>query len=313
LILALKDKDMTKQPSAYERRALEQIHEWKNPKLSWSDQAMRAISWPLDKAGDFIIETPGLGDAIKKAIGGIVNVSNDVAQRSVRPEAIYEQFRAADHDIHERRDIFSLDLENVDKVVGWLGAKYKGLAFGEGAATGVAGAPGIAADIPALVTLNLRAIGEYATYYGFDVSLQQERLFAMNVLGLASSPKDAAKEVAMAQLVRIAQDVAKKRTWKALEEHTFVKIIQQISKALGIRLTKAKLAQTVPVVGAGVGGGFNAYYTAKVCDAAYYLYRERFLAEKYGAGTIEVTVEPAKGPDPGYDEQSEKIPGNDEQ
>ena len=304
---------MNKQPSAYERRALEQIHEWKTPDLTWFGQAMQVINWPLDKASDFIMETPGLGDAIKKAIGGIVNVSNDVAQRSVRPEAIYEEFRTASHDIRERPDIFSLDLEDVDKVVGWLDAKYKSSALGEGAAMGAFGALGIAVDIPALVTLNLRAIGEYATYYGFDVSLQQERLFAMNVLGLASSPKDTAKAVAMAQLVRIAQDVAKKRTWKALEEHAFVQIIQQISKALGIRLTKAKLAQFVPFVGAVVGGGFNAYYTAKVCDAAYYLYRERFLAEKYGADTIEVTVEPAEGPDPGYEEQSEKIPGDDDQ
>ena len=299
--------------SAYERRALEQIHEWKTPELTWSDQAMRVISRPLDKAGDFIMEIPVLGDVIKKAIGGIVNVSNDLAQRSVRPEAIYRKFRTAGHDIHERSDIFSLDLEDVDKVVGWLAAKYKGLALGEGAATGVAGALGIAVDIQALVTLNLRAIGEYATYYGFDVSLQQERLFAMNILGLASSPNDAAKAIAMAQLVRIAQDAAKKKTWKTLEGHAFVKIIQQISKALGIRLTKAKLAQFVPVVGAVVGGGYNAYYTAKVCDAAYYLYRERFLAEKYGTDTIEVTVEPAEEPDPGYEEQSEKIPGDDDQ
>ena len=43
--------------------------------------------------------------------------------------------------------------------------------------------------------LNLRAIGEYATYYGFDIGRQEERLFALNVLGLASSPSDAAKAV----------------------------------------------------------------------------------------------------------------------
>ena len=43
--------------------------------------------------------------------------------------------------------------------------------------------------------------------------------------------------------------------------------------ALGIPLTKAKLGQAVPIMGAAVGGGFNAYYTARVCDAAYHLYR----------------------------------------
>jgi hypothetical protein len=122
---------------------------------------------------------------------------------------------------------------------------------------------------------------------------QEERLFAFHVLGLASSPTDASKAVAMAQLLRISQDVAKKVTWKELEKNTFVKIIQQISKSLGIRLTKAKLAQVIPALGAAVGGGFNAYFTMKVCDAAYYLYRERFLAQKYGVDIIDAVVRPA--------------------
>lgn len=122
--------------------------------------------------------------------------------------------------------------------------------------------PGIPPDLVALISLNLRAIGEYATYYGFNVHSQEERLFAMNVLGFASSPTDASKDLAMAQLVRIAQDVAKKRTWKELEKHAFARVIQQIAKALGVRLTKAKLAQIIPAAGAVVGGGFNAYFTS---------------------------------------------------
>lgn len=304
-------KNVSKQLSVYEGRALKKIHAWKTPELSKLERTMKVISRPLDKAGDFIVEIPGLGDGIKKAIGGIVSISNDVAQWSVRPEAVYKEFRTAGYDVHKRSDIFSLDLEDIDEVVGWLAAKYKGLAAAEGGVAGLGGLPGIAVDIPALVTLNLRAIGEYATYYGFDVSSQQERLFTMNVLGLAYSPKDAAaKQVAMAQLIRIAQDVAKKKTWKVLEKHAFVKIIQQISKALGIRLTKAKLAQALPIVSAPVGAAFNAYYTTKVCDAAYYLYQERFLAEKYGSNTIGVPVEPAETFDPGYEEQFEEIPGS---
>lgn len=299
---------MSKEPSGYESQALKEIHTWKNPEIGWFGQAMRAISWPLNKAGDMIMETPGLGDTIRAAIQGIVSSSNDLAQWSVRPEAIYEEFRNTGHSVRDHRDVLFLDLLHVDKAVGWLDAKYKGLALVEGAATGAAGAAGILADIPTLITLNLRAVGEHATYYGFDVSLQQERLFAMNVLGLASSPNDAAKAAAMAQLVRIAKDVARKRVWKELERQAFVKIIQQISKALGIRLTKAKLAQSIPIAGAVVGAGFNSYYTAKVCDAAFYLYRERFLAEKYGADIIVETVRPAEGFDPGYDEESEEIP-----
>ena len=297
------------EPSKYEQRAILEIHEWKNPKIGWLGQAMKIVNWPLDRAGDLIFAIPGVGDIIRLSIQGVSRICNDVAQWSVRPEAIYAEFQGDGHTtITKPADIFALDLEHVDKVVGWLDTKYKGIALVEGAAAGALGLPGIPADIAALLTLSLRAIGEYATYYGFDVSSQQERLFAMNILGLASSPTDSSKSLAMAQLVRVAQDVAKKRTWKQLEQHAFVQVIQQIAKALGVRLTKAKLAQILPATGAAVGGGFNAYFTSKVCDAAFFLYRERFLAEKYGAEVIEITVEPAADIDPHYPEEGESIP-----
>jgi EcsC protein family len=295
--------------SEYDERALTEIHAWKNPEIGWFGEAMKIINWPLDKAGDLILATPGLGDVIKKSVQGLISYCGDVAHWSVQTETIFTEFRTAGHpEIKKIADVFSLELQQVDRVVGYLAAKYKGIALVEGAGFGMLGLPGIPADIAALIAINLRAIGEYATYYGFDISCQDERLFAMNVLGLASSPTDASKSLAMAQLVKIAEDVAKKRAWKQLEEHAFVQLIQQIAKALGIRLTKAKLAQILPAAGAAVGGGFNAYFTSKVCDAAYYLYRERFLAAKYGAEVIEVTVEPAGDIDPHYPEEGESIP-----
>ncbi len=294
--------------SDYEKLAIDQIHAWKTPELTWFGQAMQVVNWPLNKAGDVVLNTPGIGETIRKSISGIVRVSNDLAQWTVRPEAIYKEYRASGYDVDNAKSILNLDLEDIDKTVGFLDAKYKGVAGLEGAATGATGIIGLVADIPLLVSLNLRAIGEYATYYGFDISLQSERLFAMNVLGLASSPKDASKQVAMSELIRIAKDVAAKKTWKSLEERAFVRIIQHIARALGIRLTKAKLAQFVPAVGAVVGLGFNAYFTSRVCEASYNLYRERFLAAKYGSDIIEVTVEPADDLDPGYEESFEDIP-----
>ena len=134
----------------------------------------------------------------------------------------------------------------------------------------------------------------------------------MHVLGLASSPSDSAKMPVMAQLARIAADAAKKRAWKDIEKAALVSVIREIAKTLGIRLTKAKLAQAVPIMGAAVGGGFNAYYTARVCDAAYHLYRERFLAEKYGSEVIDLTAEPVEGEgcEPRYPEAHEEIPSD---
>ena len=90
-----------------------------------------------------------------------------------------------------------------------------------------------------------------------------------------------------------------------MEKHVFVQIVQQIAKALSIRLTKAKLAQIIPVAGAAIGGGFNADYTSEVCEAAYFLYRERFLARKYGEDIIEATVAPAADDDFGRGYETE--------
>ena len=294
--------------SEYERLAIEDIHNWKTPNLTWFGNVMKAIDWPLKKAADVIFGDHAIGNAIKGAVNGVVGVCNDVAQWSVRTDAVYSEFRKAGLSVEKPEDIASLELEEIDKTVGFLAAKYKSLAGLEGGATGAAGVAGILIDVPALVTLNLRAVGEYATYYGFDVTSQQERLWVMNVLGYASSPNDLSKQHALAQLVLIAQDVARRRAWEVLEEHAFVQILQQIAKAVGIRLTKAKLAQVIPAVGAAVGAGFNAYYTSRVCDAAYYLYRERFLAEKYGDHVIEATVQPAASIDPEYDESNEEVP-----
>lgn len=293
-------------PNEYEKRTLAEIHTWKNPEQTWFSRTMKVINKPLDYAGDKLLETPMLGDVIKNSISGLIAVCNDAAQWSVRSESIFEEFRSDGHaHIFRHEDIASLELDKIDKTVGWLAAKYKGIALAEGAGAGAVGVAGMVVDIPTLITLNLRAIGEYATYYGFDIERQEERLFAFNILGLSSSPTDASKQLAMSQLVKISQQVASKQTWEQLNKNAFVKIIQEITKALGIRLTKAKLAQAIPIAGAAVGGGFNAYFTNKVCEAAYNLYRERFLAQKYGPDFIEATVKPAKDFNPNYPDDIE--------
>lgn len=274
----------------YEKTALKEIHDWKNDEVGFFAKALSVVQAPVDIAGDLLLKTPAIGWAIRKSITGIVDIINDVAAGSVFQSLVFEDFKRKPERL---TDIHELDLEEVDEAIGYLAAKYKALAATTGVASGTLGGPGIAVDIVAVIALNLRAVNEYATYCGFDVTKQEERLFALNVLGLASSPSDASKSVAMAQLVKLAVQVAQKKTWAELNKNIFVKIIQQIAKALAIRLTKAKLAQVIPVVGGAIGGGYNVYYTSKVCNAAYYLYRERFLAEKYGAEVIEITVPPA--------------------
>ncbi|KAB7766711.1 EcsC family protein [Xanthomonas sp. LMG 12461] len=288
--------------SEYEKRALAQIHAWKNPRQTWFDTAMAYVNKPLEIAGHAVDRIPGFSETCSKATSGIVGLVNDLSQWSVRPDAIIEELSAiSKREITGLDQIPSLDLQLVDRAIGWLDTKYEGLALLEGAAAGgtavvnpLVALAAIPVDLTALLAMSLRAIGEYGTYCGFDMSSQEERLFSLNILAFASSSTDSGKQAALSHLVKIAQDVAKKKTWEHLEKSVFVQACLSIAKAMGIKLTKAKLANVIPVAGAALGGGFNAYYTDKVCKAAFYLYRERFLALKSGSQVIEVTVEPAK-------------------
>ena len=58
--------------------------------------------------------------------------------------------------------------------------------------------------------------------------------------------------------------------------------MNSLFSAMGVRLASRKLAQIVPVAGVVVSAGLNAALMRTIGEAADHLYRERFLAERYG-------------------------------
>lgn len=278
--------------SKYDQNALALAKDFKYPEQSIWTSIRDAVNAPFEKAGDLINSIPGVDDAFSKAASGLVTLFSTAATYSVRQDAIFEEFRNDGHkNIYSLKDIQSLSLEDIDKTVGYLKAKYNGIAAAEGLA--VAGAPylagpamaaaavaAIAADVPLFTGLCLRAIAEYATYYGFDINRQEEQAYALHILDL-SSTSTKGRDIILAQLRKISMQLAKKAAWRELDKNLFVKIIKSIAESLGIRITKGKLAMVVPLAGITVNTGFNTFMMNKVCDTAYIMYRERFLATHY--------------------------------
>ncbi len=268
--------------SPYDRRALEEIDAFRKPGRSRAGGALSRITAPAGKAVGLVTGSV-LGEAVTRAIQGVLSLLNDGASWSVRTAAIHSEFRSKGHPhVHSPGDIHGLELERVDRIVGYLAAKYKALAAVEGAGVGALGGLAILGDIPLLAGLALRAVNEFAAYYGFDTSLQSERMFALNVLTAASSPTVAAKQVTLAELSHASVLLGRRAAWGELERGASVTAFRASAEALGVRLTKSKLAQLIPVAGAVVGAGFNAWYLSEVTNTAYMLYRERFLRERYG-------------------------------
>ena len=273
-----------RQPSAYERTAFDDIQRWKNPKQAWLGRAVDRAQDAWGEVTDLVRKVPGVEWTIENVVKGLLQVANEITQDSVWTEAIFAEFADNGHAVMTHDHIRRLDLSDVDKRLDGLDKKYLTLAALEGAATGFAGAAGIVPDLVALVALNLRATGEYATYCGIDTRRPEERYFAMEILDYVSRSRNKAQDLALTPVTTAAGRVAKRQSMQAIEQIGFNNAMERLAQSLGLRLTESKLAQAIPVTGAVIGGGYNAYYTDRVCKAAFHLYRERFLFEKYGVG-----------------------------
>jgi hypothetical protein len=271
-----------------ESAILAEIRAFKNPSEGWFEKVVELADKPLDLAGDKAFGS-ALGDRFENVVVKVIEVLNDVASWTVRKEAILEEFQSAGHDVDSVDDIEDLELDELVDVLGRLSLKYQTLAAAEGAAAGVAGALGIALDIPALVTLSLRAINEHATYFGFDIETQEEECYALLVLSVAATVTDSARQEALSDITEIGKSMASHSRPNQSDRKLTAELVKKVAEALVVRLAKGKLAQVVPILGAAVGGGYNTVFLTEVCRTAKALYSERWLMRKHGAA---VAVEP---------------------
>ena len=81
---------------------------------------------------------------------------------------------------------------------------------------------------------------------------------------------------------KVMQDLARQGSIDMLGGSVIVSAMKTLFSAMGVRLATRKLAQIVPVAGIVVSAGLNAALMRTIGDTADHLYRERFLAERYG-------------------------------
>lgn len=237
--------------------------------------------------------------AIGKALTGLHGLTVDMGLNSVRPETVVKRFQKAGHPVETLTDIHSLDLRAADAVGANKKQRYMlaGLVEGGASSFAVTGATvattvsggvtvGVAAGAVAADTVTVlggmgRIIASIAANYGYDTRLPEEQLFASGVLAYSSAQNATEKAAAMAALSRLTQDMMRRATWKQLSSHHLVKVIEQIFKGVGVRLTHRKLGQAVPVLGVAMNGGMNVKFVNDTYERAQEAYRLRFLTEKY--------------------------------
>ena len=254
-----------------------EITRWEvKPQTAFSD-LWDKLADAADRAAEAVPDS--IKTAIADALRGGLTALQDATEYAVREQAVIDEVRASGHSVQSIQDLASVPIDVLDRISRNSMQGGKVLAGLEGAGCGFGGLVFVAADIPALMAINIRFISQVACTYGFSTKEPTEREFVLNLIGYSAASQGAKVEF-LRELNRISIAVAKRATWKQLQQQGLVRLMQKIAQELGIRLTKRKLMQTIPVVGAAVGGGVNYAFTHDNLEAARMMFRKRFLLRK---------------------------------
>jgi len=147
---------------------------------------------------------------------------------------------------------------------------YQNTASAEGAITGAGGILLGLADFPAFLTIKMKMLFEIAAAYGYDVKKFEERLYLLYIFKLKFSSQGTRNQtLALLEnwdeyIAKLPEDVSD-FDWRdfQLEYRDYLDLV--------------KLAQLIPIIGAGVGAVANYQLANKLGQNAMQCYRLRYF------------------------------------
>jgi len=179
---------------------------------------------------------------------------------------------------HDRDDLAACDAAAL-KVQGWAA----GTGAASGGAAGWFGGLGMTLDIPATISLAARTVRATGQAYGFAGEGEEELVFRLMVLELATVRGLEARKDSLGKVNQLARELQSPEVRYVLEkgaDWVVDKVIDRVARGLGTDLLKRKAAQVVPLAGAAIGAGVNASFQTDVARAARYGFRLRWLMHR---------------------------------
>lgn len=262
------------QLTVYERTQWRKIQEWEAAAPGIVGRAAAFLAKPVGNAVQMIP-----AGAVEAALKSANFVGKNLAD-------VQDILR--DGEVERIELLRGRELRLCDSLADGVHNRAIGLAAAEGGATGVAGLPGLVADVPALMVLVLRTIHKIGYCYGYAAKTPEEDAFALQILAAASAnslQEKAGALMAMAELEQRLQAVAVSGVGTGYQEslgkETVLLLIQRLARQVGINLTKRKVLEMVPGLGALVGAAMNGNYLQDVSWTARRKFQSRWLREKY--------------------------------
>ncbi|MDO3409933.1 EcsC family protein [Saccharibacillus sp. CPCC 101409] len=255
------------------RSALKQVEKWEKSqkKLAIWDRITRLPFKVLDKLTPKIVHEK-IGQLLDE-LGNYVQHGGKylVARRKV--DELLRKLDGGDGD--GKRGAYPLSV--MDKAAERLSKSSRNTATAQGATTGVGGVFTLAADIPAVLGLSLKAIQEIGLCYGYDPNEKIERVFAVKVLQFSASDVVGKQAVLDELNLKVGEDGRLPSSASALSK---LQGWREVMTAYRDTWGWKKLLQAVPVAGIFFGAFTNRQTLDGVTEAAGMLYRKRRILER---------------------------------
>lgn len=280
------DDETVAKMTPYEQDVCAEIVEWAGEEPGTIRKAaQKAQAWVSDGIGAAL----PYKEVLARAVSGGLKALQDASRQTIQAGAILKKARKQGIDAGSLEALRSAPLEDRDELAGSLFTWSKVLGGLEGAATGATGLPGALADVPGLLGLSLREVQKIGTAYGYDVSRPAVRPVVLRVLDAGAGASVASKTGLLTDLHVTAEAMARSWTYKKVAQTTqtgvAVRALKEATKGLPRKIsrqvTKQRLAQALPAVGAVVGGGFNYWFMSRVVRAAQMTFRSLDLKRRY--------------------------------
>ncbi|MDP5169348.1 MAG: EcsC family protein [Bacteroidia bacterium] len=293
--------------NASEDKILDQIAGWKGENPSFLNRATDFVSKPISWLTDKI--TP---EEVKTSVSGltetIVEKLHDASSWSVSADDVVKAAKEFDIHANSVAELRKASIHDLDHVAQDFITQNTRMGTISGVGTGIVGWPGLIADLPTLFMLSMRQILQIALSYGYDPRVPDgevkdrafEMEYMMRIFKISTSSDKIQKQKGLAELKdfeagrysdvygAVMGDYATKQLGKNATSFVSRIVIKEIIE----RTITKKAVGLVPGLGAVFSGGFNYVYLKDVGEAAFMLYRERFLLDKKGRQrTIKIEID----------------------
>ena len=196
---------MEQELNNYEQQQVKLIKEWKNTEPSVVSRGIGKVLSPLTWAAKKLIP--------EAAIRGLLDFSSTIAEWLTDTSDILR-----DGKVTSVEELKTKDLKLSDELANEVHAWAIGIAVLEGGSTGGAGLPGMALDVPTIITIALRTIHKIGVCYGFEVKTKEDRDFIRSIMAASGANDMDEKLAALATLKSIEVLLQSKRGKRYLKQ-----------------------------------------------------------------------------------------------